>query len=300
MKLIQDRARRSSRTKRVLAGGAAVATALGFVAVGAMPVQDEADVDATRDTLEEWVETRRVLSKEKADWALGRELLEDRIELVRGEIESLRERIADAQSSIAEADEKRVELIEENQRYKDASVTLEEMVAVLEGRTRALLTRLPEPIVERVKPLSQRLPKEGAEVKQSLGERFQNIVGILNEVNKFNGEITVTSEVRDLSDGTSAEVAAIYLGIGQSFYAASTGTAAGIGRPGPDGWTWSESNDDAEAVRLAIAVMKNEAPAEFVLLPVRVAQDEAAPEANEAANETTTEQDDREVEGDAR
>lgn len=294
MKLNQDRVRPVSRTKRVIASGAAVATAIGFVAVGAMPVQDEADLDATRDTLEEWVDTRRVLSKEKADWALGRELLEDRIELVRGEITSLRGRIAEAQSSIAEADEKRVELIEENERYKAASVSLEEMVEGLEARTRSLLARLPEPIAERVKPLSQRLPKEGVEAKQSLGERFQNIVGILNEVNKFNGEITVTSEVRDLADGTSAEVAAIYLGIGQSYYAASSGTAAGIGRPGPDGWTWIESDADAEAVRRAIAVLKNEAPAEFVLLPVRIAP------ATQAAPVTQDGEGDREVEGESR
>ena len=254
----------------MLLAGVAALTAIGLVSVGAMPVQDEADVESTRDTLEQWVETRRILSKEKQDWKLGRELLEDRIQLVRDEVASLRERITEAEGSIAEADEKRMELLEENERFKQASTSLEEVVAGLEGRTKALLARLPEPIAERVKPLSQRIPTGEGESKQSLGERFQNIVGILNEVNKFNGEITVTSEVRALADGTSAEVAALYVGIGQSYYASSSGTAGGVGYPGAEGWTWTEANQYAEDIRRAIAVLKNESPAEFVELPVRL------------------------------
>jgi hypothetical protein len=89
-------------------------------------------------------------------------------------------------------------------------------------------------------------------------------------VNKFNREITVTSELRQLDDGVSAEVTALYLGIGQSYFAATHGDAAGIGRPAPEGWTWSASNSDAAAIRAAIATFRNEQPAAFVLLPVSI------------------------------
>ena len=37
-------------------------------------------LDFTRSKLEQWVETRRTLSKEKEDWRIGRELLNGRIE----------------------------------------------------------------------------------------------------------------------------------------------------------------------------------------------------------------------------
>ena len=82
--------------------------AISFVALlaGSIAAQDapDSEVSQTRTALQKWVETRRIISDEKRDWALGRETLVNRIELVRREIDSLRSRIADAEESIAEAD----------------------------------------------------------------------------------------------------------------------------------------------------------------------------------------------------
>lgn len=246
----------------------------GLLATGAAPVPQEPDVGEARAMLEQWVEIRRVISQEKRDWALGREVLQDRIELVQHEIDSLKERIADAEESIAKADEDRAELFEQNERLKESSGALTGTVAGLETRTRELLARLPEPIRERVKPLSQRLPappKDGAEeTKLSLGERFQNVVGILNEVNKFDGVITATSEVRALPDGTSAEVTVLYLGLGQAFYAGASGQVAGVGTSSADGWVWTPANELAGEIARAIAIFENEQAAAFVQLPIRV------------------------------
>ena len=234
--------------------------------------QDEggSKVNNTRETLEKWVEIRRVISKEKRDWKLGREILKDRIELVKREIETLRTRIGEAEGSIAEADKKRSGLIEENERLKEVSAALKSTVNTLESRTKELLARLPDPIRERVKPLSQQFPDNPEETKLSLGERFQNIVGILNEVNKFNREITVTSEVRTLRDGTKAEVAALYVGIGQAYYASADGKAAGVGTSSATGWVWTPANEAAPEISEAIAILKNEKVADFVRLPIRI------------------------------
>jgi len=228
------------------------------------------DVDGVRATLEKWVETRKVISQEQRDWALGKEMLNERIELVQQEIDSLREKTADTEKSVSEADKKRAELVDENEKLKNASDSLDETVLILETRTKELLAGLPDPIRERVKPLSQRLPDNPEETKLSLAERFQNVVGILNEVNKFNREITVTSEVRTLPDGSSAEVTALYAGIGQGYYATADGKAAGIGTSSPEGWTWTAANDAAPQISQAIAILKNEQVASFVQLPVEI------------------------------
>jgi hypothetical protein len=227
-------------------------------------------VENARSILEKWVETRRIISKEKRDWALGREMLNERIELVKREIETLRTRIGDAEESIAEADKKRTELIEENEKLKEVAAALNRTVNTLEGRTGELLKRLPDPIRERVKPLSQRIPDQPDETKLSLGERFQNIVGILNEVNKFNREITVTSEVRTLRDGTTAEVTALYVGISQGYYVSADGKAAGVGTASAEEWMWNPANEAAPEIAKAIAILKNEKVAEFVRLPIRI------------------------------
>jgi chromosome segregation ATPase len=222
--------------------------------------------------MEKWVETRRVISREKQDWALGREMLNERVALVEREIASLREKIDQAKESISDADKKRVELVDENEKLKNAAGTLAGIVARLETRTAVLIKRLPDPIRDRIKPLSQSLPQDPNATKLSLAQRFQNVVGILNEVNKFNREITVTSEVRTLADGNAAEVAAVYVGLGQAYYTGAHGAVAGVGRPSEAGWNWESANDAAGPIADAIAILKNEKVASFVLLPLKVQQ----------------------------
>jgi FtsZ-binding cell division protein ZapB len=236
----------------------------------AEPVARE-KIESAREALEKWVETRQVISKEKQEWAFAQEMLNERIELVQNEIKSLREKIAKAEQSISEADKKRSELVEENEKLKSAADTLKTIVTKFESRTGALNKKLPEPIRERIKPLSQRLPEDPNETKLSLSQRFQNVIGILNEVNKFNrGEITVTSEVRTLADGSVAEVTALYVGLGQAYYTNNDGTIAGVGRPSEDGWVWEPANDAAGRISDAIAILQNEQVASFVPLPVKI------------------------------
>lgn len=258
--------------------GACALVAAALMPGFAPPAQDDG-VDAesahavigdTRTALEEWGITRRLISQEKRDWTLGREVLRDRIDVMRSEIESFTTRIEEAQATIAETDEKRAELFEENEALKASSRALTDKVVALEARTRALLARLPEPIREKVKPLSQRFPEPEAETKLSLGERFQNIVGVLNEVNKFHREITVTSEVRALPDGTSVEVTSLYLGVSQGYYANANGTLAGVGTSTSGGWVWRQANEAAPRIRDAIAIVNSEQAAAFVPLPVQI------------------------------
>src|SRR5690606_16102139 len=101
-----------------------------------------------RAALEKWVETRRLISKEKRDWALGQEMLRSRIALVEREIESLRARLADAGKSITDTDEKKEELDVEREALVADAAALRGSIATLELRTRELLPRLPDPARE--------------------------------------------------------------------------------------------------------------------------------------------------------
>ncbi len=139
---------------------------LCLVTLGAALPQTGAElVGDARALLEQWVETRRVISLEERDWSLGRQTLDDRIELIEREIEQKREQIAGTEESISEADRKREELLQKNALLEEASRVLADRVGGLEARTKTLLVRLPEPIRERVMPLSQRLPEDPADTK---------------------------------------------------------------------------------------------------------------------------------------
>jgi FtsZ-binding cell division protein ZapB len=248
----------------------AVCILLCVISKGALAEDAFGNIRNTRSSLEKWVETQRIISKEKEELKISREMLNERIGLLSREIDSLRSKITDAEESIAEADKKREAMIEENEKLKEASSSLVEVIAKMEQRTKEMLKRLPDPIRNRVKPLSQRLPEDAGETKLSVSERFQNVVGILNEVDKFNREITVTSEVRTLEDGSSVEVASMYIGIGQGFYVSANGQIAGVGLAGPRSWKWKTDDQAAAQIAEAIAIMKNEKVASFVKLPVEI------------------------------
>lgn len=251
----------------------AVTVALFVTAAGWAWAQEQQvgpDLDGVRAALEKWVQTRKTIAEERKNLALRKEVLGERIDLVRQEIEAVKARIELANKSITDADKKREEMFQENEKLKANSASLIQTVGGLEARTLALLPRLPEPIRERVKPLSQRLPKAGEATKLSLSERYQNVVGILNEINKFSREITVASELRSLPDGSTAEVTALYLGIARAYYANASGTIAGSGAAGDSGWVWTPDNAAAPRIAQAIAILKNESPAAFVPLPVEV------------------------------
>jgi hypothetical protein len=226
-------------------------------------------IELTRDALEKWVETRRTIGVERRDWALGKDLLDSRIDVLDRELKTLADRTKEVESTLTEADRKRDTLAQEAGTLKDASAQLAAMAAQLETKVKALVKRFPTPLAEKLKPLTQRLPEDSTSTTLSLAVRFQNVVGIINEANRFNREITQSSEIRKLADGSSVEVTAVYLGLAQGYYVGAGGRIAGIGRGAPEGWTWTESNDNGPAIERIVAILRNQKPAAFVPIPVK-------------------------------
>ncbi|MGE3425029.1 MAG: DUF3450 family protein [Dehalococcoidia bacterium] len=228
-------------------------------------------IENTRNVLREWSENRRILSKERQKWALDKQTLEQTIDVNQREVEGVRERIREAQASVTDADKKKAELNAEKDALANTAASLIETIAGLEARTLALMPRLPSPIREKLKSLSNRIPKEAANTTLTLNDRYLNVIGILNEVNKFNREISVESEVRQLEDGSSVQVTALYVGISLGYYVTAKGDAAGIGMPTAAGWEWQAVDAKAApAIAQSIAILKNEAVAAYVPLPVRI------------------------------
>ncbi|MBL8730361.1 MAG: DUF3450 family protein [Planctomycetes bacterium] len=228
------------------------------------------DLDATRAALEQWTEASRLVSQEKKDWQLGRETLRDRIDLLRREIAAMETRIADASASIAEADRKRGELVAEDEQRKTTEAMLVQRVSQLEHSVLTLLPRLPEPLREQIKPVSQLLPTQPEEARQRIDERYRNVLYVCKQIHKWNREVTLKSEVHTQPNGTSVEVAVMYVGIGQGYYVSGDSRVAGSGTATPAGWVWTPNNELAADIQLAIAILKNEKVAAFVRLPVQI------------------------------
>jgi len=113
------------------------------------------------------------------------------------------------------------------------------------------------------------MPAPGATSKVTVAERLQNVLGILNEMNKLNGEITVASEIRPLSDGKPSEVKTVYVGLGQAYFV-SAGGEAGIGRPSQSGWIWQPANELSAQITTVLEILQNKSGPKFVPLPVTI------------------------------
>jgi hypothetical protein len=113
------------------------------------------------------------------------------------------------------------------------------------------------------------MPTDPRATNVSLAERYQNVVGISNEVGKFNNDITMVTEVRTLSDGKPAEVRTVYVGLAQAYFVSPKGEA-GIGRPSESGWSWTAARDIAPQIEQVVEVLQNKAKPHFVSLPVKV------------------------------
>jgi hypothetical protein len=243
-----------------------------FVSYGAAaPVQDSAaDLENTRIVLEKWIETQRIISKERKDWQQGVEILQGRLELSKKEITSLEEKNRQAKAGIVEVNNKHDEFQAENDRLKAIGEQLTEAATHMEAEVRRIYKRLPEPIQAKLQPLYQRIPEDPSKSKASFAERFQNILGILNEINKANNEITVNYEVRMLSNGRPSEVKVLYVGMAQAYYVSASGEA-GVGRPTDTGWIWESAGFTlARDVLAALEILQGTKTPVFVPLPVKL------------------------------
>ena len=244
--------------------------AVAGVTAGGSAWAEDSPLENTRDLVSKWVEMQQLISKEKKDWSLGKDVLEQRISLVDGEISSLEGRIQESKEGLWETRKQKRDLEVKTGQLKAATSSLEASIATIERKTKALFKRLPAPVRDQVERLERQIPADPAATELSLAVRYQNVLGILNQVNKFNNDILVVSELRELESGSSAEVSVIYVGLGQAFFANSTGTIAGTGRPGDDGWVWTEDNDLASDVLLTLQILNDEAQPAFVPLPVTI------------------------------
>jgi len=258
-----------------VASAAVLAIALGALSFGGAAAEQDAtkptapSLEETRLTMGKWIETQQIIAKERNDWQMGKEVLTNRIDLIKGELASLQEKLTQAQSSVAEADKKRNELQAENDSLKAAGTQLNEAVTAMEAEVRRLFKSIPDPIKTKLEPLYQRIPENPADTRASAAERFQNVLGILNELNKANAEITVNYEVRTLADGKPSEVRAVYIGLAQAYYVSARGEG-GVGTPTPEGWTWEPSKAVAPDVLKALEILQGKHTPAFVSLPVKI------------------------------
>lgn len=233
-------------------------------------VRPESVLDSTRSVVEKWVETRKMIAEARSDWAVEKEILGQSVAAFERELDSLEQRMEQVDSGSGQTDKELLEVQREKEALERAGDELKSALGKLEGRLRGLAPRLPAPVAEKIAPFFNRIPKDAENTKSNLSLRLQNIVGILDELDKFNGGLTVVSELRKTDSGAEVQTRVLYLGLGQAYFVDKTGEFCGYGVPSSAGWTWRVQKELGPAIAKAIGVYENSEPAAFVDLPVVV------------------------------
>ena len=246
-------------------------SSLAFLAV-ALPLSlsGQSALDQTRSVLEKWVETRKSIAELRSDWVVEREIIEGSVEAFERELETLEKQLSQVDEGSSQTDKELVDVEAEKKALRLASDELKVSVAKLETRVKALAPGFPSPVVEKIEPLFNRIPENPDDTKLGLSARLQNVVGILNELDKFNGSLTVASELRKTDSGAEVQTRVLYVGLSQAFFIDKTGEFCGYGISSPQGWNWTTQPELAPAISKVIGVYENSEPATFVGLPISV------------------------------
>jgi len=224
-------------------------------------------LNETRETLAKWVETRQLVSRTKADWQTDKETLEQTIKLFERELLSIEEQMSKLSTNNTQVEKERIQAEELKNSSAESLDQARQFAANFEAQLPKLLPRLPAPLQEILKPLLARIPNDPASTRMTAAERAQVIVGILNELDKFNNAVTIFSEKRKNQTGDEVAVESVYVGLGAAYFVNNADDFAGTGTPGSDGWDWNIKPELASSVREVIRIYRNERPARFVALP---------------------------------
>ncbi|HSH09930.1 MAG TPA: DUF3450 family protein, partial [Oceanipulchritudo sp.] len=231
--------------KKILYGLAAL------VAGSTLQAQDEAavqkEIAKAREVIAQYVDTRQAIALEKNEWKAYQELTQRRIDLYEREINQLQELIQAAEKDTTQAERQIAAIREEIGSLRAANEIVSRSMPAYEAQMRELYQYFPRPLKNKVQRLVQQFGKP-----RQASDRMAILIGILNEVDKFNTEFNFDTDEKKLPNGDTKLVDVIYLGLAVGYYSDKDGKVGGIGVPAAGDWVWTERNDLAPAIRDAV------------------------------------------------
>lgn len=234
----------------------------------AVTVQAQTPLSETRSALEKWVETRQLISKTSSDWQSDKEMLEQTVQLFQRELKAVEEQMGKLDTNNVQVEKERVLAAADLAAANESLEKTRAFAAEFEGRVSQLALQLPVPLQETIRPLLSRMPTNSASTKMAATERAQVLVGVLNELDKFNNAVVIFNEKQKNQKGEDVAVETVYVGLGAAYFVNEKGDLAGQGTSGANGWEWTINQKLAKPVREVIQIYRSDLPPKFVSLPV--------------------------------
>ncbi len=248
-----------------------IATILALASLGALMAQAQSTsevLDDSRSALSEWVEVKRLISKERNDWMEAKEILTDIISTLESEIEALDEQIANFEPQSQEEDSDRSSLQTEEAELREMPAELSSRLSQYEKEALALADYLPDPLADKGSVARMlELIKQG---NPQITNRANFVISYLQEVDSFHNGVNIDRDLLELDGDGPREYSIIYLGLSKAFFVDDAEERAGFGLPGADGWEWTLEPRMAADVADAVAIREEEMLARFVYLPIEI------------------------------
>jgi septal ring factor EnvC (AmiA/AmiB activator) len=241
-----------------------------FVGLTCKATDEASPLNRARSSLEQWVETRQLISETRSDWQTDKESLGQTVQLYERELKSIEEQMSKVSTNNTQVDKERGQAEASLKTSNEGLDRAREFATVFEGKVAKVVPQLPGSLQETLKPLLARLPADPANTKMAVTERVQVLVGILNEMDKFNNAVNLFSEKRKNDKGEEVAVETVYVGLGAAYFVNDADNFAGLGAPGPNGWEWTTKPELASAIREVVRIYRNERAARFVALPATI------------------------------
>jgi hypothetical protein len=227
----------------------------------------------TTGTLEvlvsKWVDLRRQIVLEQQGWNEQKAHLERERGLLLREKQLLETEIAEKKKAQALQQRERAELLQKREAYEKALEDALPALDAAEANLKLWRGRIPPSLLSGPEKLFAKLADTSS---RSFSQRLQVILGLYAEVERLEYRVHVVKEVLRTYSGSEQEFDVVYVGLAQGYCVSSDGKRAGVGRPAEKGWDWRWIPEIAPEVRKGIEFYRHEKIADFVHLPLKVAQ----------------------------
>jgi len=215
----------------------------------------------------QWIDTDRQASHLQTDWQAQQPILEQRLALLKAEKAQLQGILKDSGKSQSNVETQRAKLLAQQAELEKQQQELNQGLAVLNKRIEAVNKRLPPPLQETWRNEQDAL---GEQPTPSL--RLQVSLAQLSSLADFDQRISVHQMPILKEDAGEILVKQFYLGLGMAWFVSADGQFSGWGQADEEGWNWQVSeNINAKEISKAIAIFEKRQQAEFVRLPVMLA-----------------------------
>lgn len=240
-----------------------------------------ADGNTPEQLMGQWLNLEMQKGSLQSNWNRSRDNLEQRFILLDAEQKRLKEVLSQRTQANGEVDQRRLTLLQAQEKLEQDQAQLDGQLKKYLQRAQLIQPRLPPPLRAQWNEKLALVAQENA----SASERLEHLLSLFKQFDEFNQRVALHIGALDIPDANQQMqpilTSQIYLGASQGWYVSDDGKSYGFGRSTSTGWKWWHGAAaeqelgrplSADAIMRVRRILENPTTAEFVALPVKIAQ----------------------------